>query len=130
MSVPLLPPDQEAFVDAVARRVIELLDERRPPATGLVDARTLAALFGMSVSAVHEHADELAAVRLGSGRRRLVRFDVERARAAWTGRITGEESQAADPPVDAAKLGPRRRSRRPAVRSAEGLLPVKRQEAA
>ena len=89
VSVPLLPADQADLVDAIARRVVEILDERQPT-SGLVDARTLAGMFGLSVSAVHEHADELGAFRLGTGARRLVRFDVERARAAWSCRTTSE----------------------------------------
>lgn len=129
MTVPLLPADQADLVEAIARRVVEILDERQPT-SGLVDARTLAGMFGMSVSAVHEHADELGAVRLGTGVRRLVRFDVERARAAWNARPTSKRSHAAEPPVDAAQLGAPRRCRRPAARSAGGLLPVKGEAAA
>lgn len=130
VSVPLLPPDQEAFIDAVARRVIALLDEREPPSVGLVDARTLARMFGMSVSSVHEHADELGAVRLGVGARPLVRFEVEQARAAWTRRVLGGQSHDSEPPVDAAELGARRRGRNAAARPAAGLLPVKDRHAA
>ena len=130
VSVPLLPPDQADFVEAVARRVVELLDERHQPASGLVDARTLAGMFGLSVSAVYEHSARLGAVRLGTGKRQLVRFDVERARAAWTRGVSGEESQPPKPPVDAAQLGARRRRKRSAARSTDGLLPVRGQDAA
>lgn len=130
MTVPLLSPDQADFVDAVARRVVELLDERERPASGLVDARTLAGMFGLSVSAVYEHSERLGAVRLGTGKRQLVRFDVERARAAWTRGVSGEESQARESADLPMLVGAARRRRGTATRSTAGLLPVKGQDAA
>lgn len=122
MSVPLLSPDQAAFVDAVARRMIELLDERERPAAGLVDAASLARLLGVSRSTVYEHQDELGGVQLGSGKRSMVRFDVEQARAAWTRRDPSERSEDPDPPAPPAV---RRRRQRGAGRSTADLLPVK-----
>jgi hypothetical protein len=124
-AVPLLSPAQADFIEATARRVVELLDERQPPAAGLVDARTIARMFGLSVSAVYEHAEELGALRLGNGARQLVRFDVERARAAWTHRVSSQGSQEPEVPIDAAQLGARRTRRRSAAQSADALLPVK-----
>jgi hypothetical protein len=51
VSVPLLAQDQTELVEAVARRVVELLDERdreQRPSAGLVDAQTLGRLLGIS----------------------------------------------------------------------------------
>jgi hypothetical protein len=67
VSVPLLSPDQAEFIDAVARRVVELLEEREHPPAGLVDATTIAAVLGMSRSSVYEHAAEFGAMQLGTG---------------------------------------------------------------
>jgi hypothetical protein len=123
VSVPLLPPDQADLVEAVARRVVELLDEReRPAARQLVDATGLAEVLGIARSTVYEHADELGAFRMGDGPRAAVRFDPERALAAWTARDRSERSEATDlPPVRASG----RRRRRAAGRSDGDLLPVR-----
>ncbi|HMJ02271.1 MAG TPA: hypothetical protein VK506_04980 [Conexibacter sp.] len=82
MSVQRLHPDD---VDAIASRVVELLDHGRgsgrAEARQLVDAGAIAAQFGVSRSWVYEHATELGAIRLGEpgeGRRPRLRFDVER----------------------------------------------------
>ena len=82
------PPDPPATVDAawveaVALRVVQLMrsgdvvDDRR-----LVDAVTLAGELGVDRSWVYAHRDELGAVRLGSGSKPRLRFDVRVARAA------------------------------------------------
>jgi hypothetical protein len=64
----------------------DLLADREPPAPAelpqLVDAATLAHLLGVSRSWVYDHADTLAAVRIGDGERPRLRFDVELARSA------------------------------------------------
>jgi hypothetical protein len=69
-------------VEAVARRTVELLRGDRPSAFTLVDARELAAVLGVSVDYVYSHSTRLGAVRLGSGRRARIRFDVDMARRA------------------------------------------------
>jgi hypothetical protein len=69
-------------VEAVARRTVELLRGDRPTVFALVDARQLAALLGVSVDYVYGHTTQLGAVRLGSGRRARIRFDVDVARRA------------------------------------------------
>lgn len=126
MSVALLSPDAAEFVEAVAQRVVQLLEERdrdRQPA-GLVDAATLGRLFGVGRTTIYEHADELGGVELaGDGKRTLLRFDVERARAAWTRRDTSERSDAAAAPVAA---GTTRRRPRSAGHSDANLLPVRK----
>jgi hypothetical protein len=128
VSIPLLSADQAQFVEAVARRVVELLDERdreQRPSAGLVDAQTLGRLLGISRSTVYEHASEFGAVQLGIGSRARLRFDVEKAWAAWTRRDLSERSEPAQAPAVAGVV---RRRRRTAARSTAGLLPVRGQE--
>jgi hypothetical protein len=106
-------------IEAIARRVVELLD-RRGLSGGpeLVDAAELARRLGIERSWVYTHAIELGAVRLGSGRKPRLRFDPQVAVCVLR-RV--EEGPAADPP---ARSGERAgRLRRP-----EGqvqLLPIK-----
>jgi hypothetical protein len=69
-------------IEAVARRTVELLRNERPSTFALVDARELAAQLGVSVDYVYGHATELGAIRLGSGRKARIRFDVAAARVA------------------------------------------------
>lgn len=73
--------DVEAIADAIARKVVEIV--RAHSATfGLVDARELAEELGVSTDYVYAHAVELGAMRLGSGPRARIRFDLDRARQA------------------------------------------------
>ena len=100
-------------VERVARRVVELLrDERQePPGPGeLVDATTLARLLGLRRSTVYDRADALGAVRLGSGKRARLRFDVDRARAALADRSSSsiQEPAAPRPPRPARRARPSR----------------------
>jgi hypothetical protein len=82
----LLSERDLVLVDAVARRVLDMLDERNAAQTAgrLVDASTLARMLGVSRSTVYAIADELGAVRLGGGSKPRLRFDPERARAAMS----------------------------------------------
>ena len=74
-----------ASVEAVARRVVELMrGEGSSSIRGLVDAATLAAELGVTRSWVYEHRAELGAVRLGTGSKPRLRFDVQRAREVLT----------------------------------------------
>jgi hypothetical protein len=117
-------------VDAIARRVVELLDApNRLPigSSGLVDATTFARLLGVSRSTVYEHAERLGAIEVGDGDRPRLRFDAEKARAAWSARTGSKRSQPAQMPASAQV---RRRRRRAQSGSGARLLPVKGQEAA
>jgi len=72
-------------IEQIALRVARLLEEREPqhaPIEGLVDAGELARLLGVTRAWVYQHAQELGAVRIGSGPRARLRFDVEGAREA------------------------------------------------
>lgn len=60
---------------------------------GLVDVRTLAGRLGVSEWFVREHADELGVIRVGSGAKKRLRFDLEAA----VRRYGGEGPQAVKP---------------------------------
>lgn len=103
------------LVEAIAVRLAQLLDERHTQAhagslethayrtqaahahahqgPALVDAGTLAGLLGVSRGFVYAHRDELAAIRLGSGPKAPLRFDIEAAKRAMRCSI-GRGSQA------------------------------------
>ncbi len=83
-------------IEAIARRVVELLEKRGFQSRELVDAAELARRFGIERTWVYSHAIELGAVKLGSGAKPRLRFDPEVA--ARILRRAGEES-AADPPT-------------------------------
>lgn len=71
--------DVEAIAEATARRLVGVVKE--PSATfALVGARELAAELGVSVDYVYAHARELGGVRLGTGPKARIRFDLDRAR--------------------------------------------------
>jgi hypothetical protein len=103
----------DSDVEAVARRVVELLAEDRLTAAGWVDTATVARRYDVGEDWVRSHAVELGAVRLGD-RRGPLRFDLGRVAAAMERRrVTGEP--------------PARRRRRPGPRRASGsvrLLPL------
>lgn len=64
-------------LEALARRVAELLAERRPerPERGLISAAGVAERWGLSRRWVYEHAERLGARRIGAGPRPRLRFD-------------------------------------------------------
>lgn len=101
-------------VEAIARRVAELV---APAPTQLLDARALAARLGVTRGWVYVHASTLGAVRLGTGPRAPLRFDLELARRAATIASTSDgqpDRQAARP------SRPRRRPVAPGVKLIEG----------
>lgn len=104
-----------ASIEAVARRVVELLAEPAARATSaappLVDAGAVAAALGVSRSTVYEHAEALGARRLGDGRRARLRFDVAEALERWTRRSASGESLSAVKRSAEPKAAPRRRAR-------------------
>jgi hypothetical protein len=75
----LTPGDVEAIAEATARKLVEIVGE--PARTfGLVGARELAQGLGVSLDYVYAHATELGGMRLGSGPKARIRFDLDRAR--------------------------------------------------
>ena len=81
----LTASDVEAIVEAIARKVVEIVDARSST-FGLVDARELAVELGVSIDYVYAHATELGAMRLGSGPKARIRFDLDEARQALESR--------------------------------------------
>jgi hypothetical protein len=77
-------------VDAIARRVVELLRERERGAGELIDAAELARRLGVDRSWVYTHAIELGAVRLGDGPRPRLRFDPRLALARFRAGVRAE----------------------------------------
>jgi len=63
--------------EAIARKVVELLEKRGLQRRELVDAAELARRLGIERSWVYSHAIELGAVKLGSGAKPRLRFDPE-----------------------------------------------------
>jgi hypothetical protein len=98
----------EAEIEAVATRVADLLREQQSNLE-LVDAAAIARQFGVSRDFVYQHADELGAVRLGSGPKARLRFD-----PAKVGRVLRRPPEKAAP-----------RTRRRATRRSSSLLPIR-----
>lgn len=73
--------DVEAIAEATAARLAEIVSAT-PGTFALVDARQLARDLGVSLDYVYAHATELGAMRLGSGPKARIRFDLDRARQA------------------------------------------------
>jgi hypothetical protein len=112
-------------IEAIAQRVVALLDERTSllgaPSLSLVDAATVARALGVSRSTVYAHATRLGARRLtdpGDRRRPRLRFDLDEARAAWV-----SSAQTSSAPMPAVEL--KRRRRRGGRRSGPDLLPIR-----
>jgi hypothetical protein len=105
-------------IEAIARRVVELLEKRGLQNRELVDAAELARRLWIERSWVYTHAIELGAVKLGSGAKPRLRFDPEVA--ARMLRKVGE-APAADPPARSGKrAGQPARAEKASVR----LLPI------
>jgi hypothetical protein len=110
-------------IEAVAARVVELLEERHAaPASGLVSAAVLARRLGVERGWVYAHQDELGVVRLGEGPKAGLRFDLERATACLADRRSGGGATTTVEPKSRRARGRRSRSAGTNV----DLLPVKR----
>ena len=83
---PLTVADVEAIAEATARRVVEIVSPPAATTFALVSARELARELCVSLDYVYSHAAELGGMRLGSGRRARIRFDLDRARRALEAR--------------------------------------------
>jgi hypothetical protein len=112
----------------VAARIIAILDARDEPWAGLVTAAQLARVLGVDRGTVYEHAEHLGAIRvgeIGEGRRPRLRFDVERALAAWSVRSADRQSQN---PRRTVESGKRRGRPRVPLGASGDLLPIRRPE--
>jgi hypothetical protein len=91
------------------------------PDTALLTAAQVAERYAVTPEWVRDHADELGAVRLGSGPRPRLRFDSRGVEAWIAARSTGEGSSSAN------RARRRARSDARASRTSSGrpLLPVK-----
>ncbi|MGB7685002.1 MAG: hypothetical protein WBL45_04390 [Solirubrobacterales bacterium] len=118
MASPRIKLDPEV-VDAIARRVVALLEKRGLQRRELVDAAELARRFGIERTWVYSHAIELGAVKLGSGPKPRLRFDPEIAARVLKG--VGEGSAAAPPARSGERAGQPRRNGSSEV----SLLPVR-----
>jgi predicted DNA-binding transcriptional regulator AlpA len=67
---------EPADIEAIAARVVELIDLRSRTTARFIDATELAHLLGVRRNWVYEHASQLGAIRL-SGTRGRLRFDAE-----------------------------------------------------
>lgn len=117
--------DPEA-VEAIALRVVTLLEKNGLRQRELIGAAELARRLGVDRSWVYSHAIELGAVKLGDGPRARLRFDPEVAERAL--RKLGDGS-AADPPARSGERADRPRAGRGREGSAAiPLLPYERGE--
>ena len=117
MSVVTLTDEQlKSLADLIAERLRDDDDEKRASVAAapksLLDAAGLAERLGCSRRWVYDHAEELGAVRLGSGPKAPLRFDLEAAKSAMA-RSGCEGSQAEKARIDGGSEHPgRRRPRR------------------
>lgn len=95
--------------------------ERPTVAEGLIDAAEVARRCGLSRDAVYAHADEMGAIRVGTGSRPRLRFDP----AAVKERLGGSASALLTRDTTAATEAARPRRRRPSARPERELLPIR-----
>jgi hypothetical protein len=98
----------DADVDAVARRVVELLEETATPSVVHLDTATVARMYNVRPEWVRAHAAELGGVRVGDSRKGQLRFHVDRVAAAMERRRV---PAAAPAPAGPRRPGPKRGSR-------------------
>lgn len=89
--------DRES-VEEIAHCVVELLQDESIGGE-LIDAAGVARRFGVSRDFVYEHADDLGAVRLGSGPKARLRFDPVTVREGLGGSPKRETSHHKAKPV-------------------------------
>jgi hypothetical protein len=117
-------------IDAIARRVVELMREQAPAAAApeLVDAAEVARLLGVERSWVYDHAEDLGAIRLGDGDKPRLRFDparISEMRAVQSSR-RAPAAKSAKPEREAAVASTRTRpGARKGARSTPELLPIR-----
>jgi hypothetical protein len=113
----------ELGLDGLAER-LRAAEDRQDVAgvSRLVDAATVAHALGVTRGCVYDHAAELSGERIGNGPRGRLRFDLDRALAAWTARSSSKEShQPKSPAVTSSSASRQRRG----LGSSAELLPIK-----
>lgn len=113
----------ELLADLVADRLADRLAPAGPT-VGLVDAKTLAQLLGVSADFVRDHAVELGGQKLTAAAKAPWRFDVDAARARMASRAPGMRPDRASAPVG---KGGRARQRQPR-RQPGGSLAIRGEE--
>lgn len=107
---------RDGDVEAVALRVVEMIEERRlEPSASMLTAGEVAARYGVSKNYIYEHAIRLGAIRLGDGPRARMRFSAD---------AVAEALACETPTPRVAPRSPRRRPTRPQAGDAP-LLPIK-----
>ena len=104
-------------VEAVARRVAELIRNHAVESEQLIDAAEAARRLCVSRATIYAKANELGAMRLGHGPKARLRFDPRRIRDALS------TMPAADP-ARAPSRSAQRRPRRRAQTDSRPLLPI------
>jgi len=112
-------------IEQIAQRVAQLLrehhDTQAAPTTGqLLDATQLARHLGVTRTWVYEHAHQLGAIRLGTGTKARLRFDLHTATTALT-RLHDQDPWPADTTSQSTRRRGRPRRRPPTTAP---LLPV------
>lgn len=105
-------------IEAIARRVAELLQAEPPTPERLIDVAEAARRLGVSRSTIYAKANELGAVRLGHGPKARLRFDAARVR---DGLVDASGDAAARDPARSVPRSRRRRARS----SGAPLLPIR-----
>jgi hypothetical protein len=103
-------------VEAIAARVVELLDERARDLQyplSLIDVRELARRTRLSRTWIYEHASELGAIRLGEGPKARLRFNPDTVKAVLE----------REPPSRVRAASPRRQRQVTSMSEVE-LLPI------
>ena len=90
-----------ALIEAIALRVAELIRGELSLPARLLTPSEVAARFGVSRTWVYAHADELGAMRLGTGPKARLRFDAGRVTSAISPRTSNRDGSSA------ARRGPR-----------------------
>jgi hypothetical protein len=78
----------EEDVEAIARRVAELVTPQAPDSKRYLTAGEVAEQLCVEREWVYDHQNELGAIRLGAGRRPRLRFDATRVREVLQERNT------------------------------------------
>jgi hypothetical protein len=111
-------------IEQIAQRVAQLLHEHhdthpRPAPPRLLDATQLARHLGVTRTWVYEHAQQLGAIRLGTGTKARLRFDLDTATKAL-----GEHQHTPPIPAGGPPVAPRRGRPRRRTSGTASLLPV------
>lgn len=92
----------ETAIEALAQRVVELLTKTEVSAVNresLVDAAAVATRYSVEPAWVYAHAEELGAIKLGTGAKPRLRFDLEKVARALASCSSDRGSQPPESPA-------------------------------